>query len=248
MTEEEWKAGPYPLMLLNHIRLKRRIPPTQRKFRLLACSLLWRIQHLLPDERSIQAVRTAESFADGQATVKDMTKASRDANSSLSTIRMEPGRAGLIPAAMAAHELTYVPKPSSHSSRLLFGNRIPNDLRRCGKMASTILHYARMAEMLVSMNNGGKSREDPGPYQCELIRDIFGNPFRPVTLDPSWLTSTVLALANGIYAERAFDRMPILADALQDAGCGNEDILNHCRQPGEHVRGCWVVDLLTGRS
>lgn len=81
-----------------------------------------------------------------------------------------------------------------------------------------------------------------------LIRDIFGNPFHPVTLNASWLASTVLALANGIYTERAFDRMPILADALQDAGCDNEDILNHCRQPGEHVRGCWVVDLLLAKS
>jgi hypothetical protein len=84
--------------------------------------------------------------------------------------------------------------------------------------------------------------------QCNLIRDIFGNPFHPITLDPSWLTSTVQALASGIYEERAFDRMPILADALQDAGCDNEDILNHCRQPGEHCRGCWVVDLLLGKQ
>jgi hypothetical protein len=86
------------------------------------------------------------------------------------------------------------------------------------------------------------------PGTCGLLRDVFGNPFRPVTFDPSWLTSDVLALAEGIYQDRAFDRMPILADALQDAGCGNEDILNHCRQPGEHVRGCWVVDLLTARK
>jgi hypothetical protein len=79
---------------------------------------------------------------------------------------------------------------------------------------------------------------------CQRIRDIFGNPFRPVAVDPSWLTSDVVALATGIYQNRAFDRMPILADALQDAGCDNDDILNHCRQPGEHVRGCWVVDLI----
>jgi hypothetical protein len=84
--------------------------------------------------------------------------------------------------------------------------------------------------------------------QCMLIRDIFGNPFRSIALNPSWLTSTVLALAQGIYAEKAFDRMPILADALQDAGCDNEDILNHCRGPGPHVRGCWVVDLLLGKK
>jgi hypothetical protein len=76
------------------------------------------------------------------------------------------------------------------------------------------------------------------------LRDIFGNPFRPVTLDPACRTSNVLSLAQTIYDERAFDRMPILADALEDGGCTNAEILQHCRQPGEHVRGCWVVDLL----
>jgi hypothetical protein len=81
-----------------------------------------------------------------------------------------------------------------------------------------------------------------------VVRELGGNPFRPVTLNPSWLTSTVLSLANSIYAERAFERMPILADALQDAGCDNEDILNHCRQSGVHIRGCFVVDLLLGKS
>jgi len=81
-----------------------------------------------------------------------------------------------------------------------------------------------------------------------LICDIFGNPFRPVAVDSRWLTETVVTLAEGIHTERAFDRMPILADALEDAGCDNADILTHCRQPGEHVRGCWVVDLLTGRK
>jgi hypothetical protein len=82
-----------------------------------------------------------------------------------------------------------------------------------------------------------------GPSRCAA-----GNPFRPAAADPRWLTTTVLALARGIYAERAFDRLPILADALQDAGCGNEDILTHCRGPGSHVRGCWVVDLVLGKG
>jgi hypothetical protein len=85
--------------------------------------------------------------------------------------------------------------------------------------------------------------------QCDLVRDVLGNPFKPVALDPSWLTSDVVALARGIYADRAFDRMPILADALQDAGCANDDILNHCRDTAQvHARGCWVVDLLLGQS
>jgi hypothetical protein len=81
-----------------------------------------------------------------------------------------------------------------------------------------------------------------------LIRDIFGNPFRPITLNPSWLTSTVIALVTGIYSEKAFDRMPILADALQDAGCDNEEVLNHCRSEGQHCRGCWCVDLVLGKG
>ncbi len=102
------------------------------------------------------------------------------------------------------------------------------------------------ANRAASCLGSGKATEQA--TQAVLLRDIFGNPFRSVAVDPSWLTSTVVALAEGIYQERAFDRMPILADALQDAGCDNDDVLNHCRQPGEHVRGCWVVDLLTGRK
>ena len=83
----------------------------------------------------------------------------------------------------------------------------------------------------------------------DLLREIFGNPFRPVAREPSWLTTDVLAIARGIYDERAFDRMPILADALQDAGCDNEDVLNHCRDAKQlHVRGCWVLDLVLGNG
>jgi len=81
-----------------------------------------------------------------------------------------------------------------------------------------------------------------------LLRDIFGNPFRPVTFAPRWLTSNVVNLASAIYQERAFDRMPILADALVDSGCENETIVAHCLGERPHVRGCWVVDLLLGKE
>jgi hypothetical protein len=83
--------------------------------------------------------------------------------------------------------------------------------------------------------------------QCGFIRDIF-NPFRPVTIDPTWSTLTVKHLAGAIYDDRAFERLPILADALEEAGCTNADILAHCRGPGPHVRGCWVVDLVLGKE
>jgi hypothetical protein len=84
--------------------------------------------------------------------------------------------------------------------------------------------------------------------QCSLIRDISGNPFRPASADPSWLTPTVVSLARQMYESRDFSPMPILADALQDAGCDNPDILDHCRSEAPHVRGCWVVDLLLGKE
>ena len=83
--------------------------------------------------------------------------------------------------------------------------------------------------------------------QAADLRGIFGNPFRRVTLDPAWLHwngSTVRKMAEAIYDDRAFDRLPILADALEEAGCTDHAVLDHCRQPGEHARGCWVIDLL----
>jgi hypothetical protein len=87
------------------------------------------------------------------------------------------------------------------------------------------------------------------PDLAELVRDIFGNPFRPVTFSPSWRTDTAVSLARQMYESREFSAMPILADALQDAGCDNDDILNHCRDAKQvHVRGCWVVDLVLGKA
>jgi hypothetical protein len=117
------------------------------------------------------------------------------------------------------------------------------------------------------------SRKRPYPYPCfvaesmqhaftwlgqgtvaertiiHALHDIFGPlPFRDVPVAPAWLTSDVLEVAKGIYEEKAFDRMPILADALQDAGCDNDEMLNHCRaEKWEHVRGCWVIDLILGK-
>jgi hypothetical protein len=81
-----------------------------------------------------------------------------------------------------------------------------------------------------------------------LVKDIFGNPFRPVAIDQSHLTLTATSLAQSIYAARDFQRMPILADELEAAGCHNQDILDHCRGSGPHVLGCWVLDLILGKE
>jgi hypothetical protein len=82
-----------------------------------------------------------------------------------------------------------------------------------------------------------------------LVRDIFGNPFRPPAFSPSWRTDTAVSLARTMYESREFGAMPILADALQDAGCDSDDILSHCPDTSlTHVRGCWVVDLVLGKQ
>jgi hypothetical protein len=87
-------------------------------------------------------------------------------------------------------------------------------------------------------------------YLCDLIRDLFDNPFRPVPrieqVVLAWNDATVVKLARSIYEERRFSDLPILADALEDSGCTNPDFLDHCRKPGVHARGCWLLNLLLG--
>jgi hypothetical protein len=87
--------------------------------------------------------------------------------------------------------------------------------------------------------------------QTSLLRDIVGNPFRPPVIDPGWLSwqdGAVPRLARALYEERGFDHLPILADALEEAGCTDAEILGHCRGPGSHTRGCWLVDSLLGEK
>ncbi|MDB5310760.1 MAG: hypothetical protein JWO38_4962 [Gemmataceae bacterium] len=110
--------------------------------------------------------------------------------------------------------------------------------------SAPLIAKAAVDAVVVGLGNPDGERR----AQAGLLRDILGDPFQPVTSDPSWLTSTVLALAHDIYAARAFDRLPLLADALQDVGCDHPDILAHCRSEGGHVRGCWVVDLVLGKE
>jgi hypothetical protein len=89
------------------------------------------------------------------------------------------------------------------------------------------------------------------PVQAALLRDIIGNPFRPAALDSAWLTwhgGLVVSMAQRMHDTRDFSDMPVLADALEEAGCQDQDILGHCRSGREHVKGCWLIDLLLGQS
>ena len=125
-------------------------------------------------------------------------------------------------------------RPSCHGAS--YGANIP----------SGAVHAARFAI------DAAASRDDVEVQSNVFaLRDIWGNPFQSVALDASWLAwndGTIRKLAQPIYDHRAFDRLPLLADALEDAGCTDADILGHCRSGGEHVRGCWVIDLLLGKT
>jgi hypothetical protein len=95
------------------------------------------------------------------------------------------------------------------------------------------------------------ARDSPAMNAAALLRELFGNPFQPVTVDPAWLTwdrGTVLCLARTIAEHGDFAVLPVLADALEEAGCASAPLLNHCRGPFDHVRGCWAVDLLLGKE
>jgi hypothetical protein len=95
---------------------------------------------------------------------------------------------------------------------------------------------------------GWGDRQERARQVAGIMRDVVGNPFRPVAVQPGWLTPAVVSLAQEVYDSRDFSALPVLADALEDAGCDSADVLAHCRGPGPHVRGCWVVDLLLGKQ
>jgi hypothetical protein len=113
-------------------------------------------------------------------------------------------------------------------------------------VCSSVLHFR--AKEVCMHARAAACQPTRNAEQAHLVRDIFGNPFRPVAFDPAWRTDTAVAIARTMYDAREFGAMPILADALQDAGCEDEVILAHCREPGLHVRGCWVCDKVLGLS
>jgi hypothetical protein len=111
---------------------------------------------------------------------------------------------------------------------------------------------ARVVAMQIQGGNDQRDATDWGfrfsRIAPEILRCVFRFPFRPVAFDPGWQTVDALGLARGIYKDRDFGRMPLLADALMDAGCDDDQIISHCRTGGLHVRGCWVVDLVLGKQ
>ena len=226
MTEAEWMTCTDTTPMLNFLKGK----ISDRKLRLFACACCRRVGHLLTDERSQNAVELAERYADGEATAEELTTAYYQANVAFNA--NDPTDVSATRASHLASAIAY--------SAVLYG-------AGCTSLATDAVADT-VADISTNAVAYSVAKQGELAAQCNGLLDLIGNPFRSVTIDPSWFTPTVLALANGIYQARAFDRMPILADALENAGCDNDDILAHCRQPIVHVRGCWVVDLILGKE
>ncbi len=220
MTEEEWLECTDPTPMLESLHGK----ASERKMHLFACACCREIWHLLVDLRSRKVIETAEQFVEG--------KVSREVLATAITSAIEAEGNNLFASLdwRAAHAAS-----------------------KAGHCAlTTAREFNRDAWIYAAEETSWQARyanETDGGEHALLLRELCGPlPFRPTILDPRWQTSTVINLAQAIYEERAFERMPILADALMDAGCDNEEIIEHCRGPGPHVKGCWVVDLVLGRE
>jgi hypothetical protein len=227
MTEAEWLAKQQnPETILNFLRGK---GPSDRKLRLFAVACCRRVWNLLTPQQQGQ-VGAAEQFADGRIDKKQL-KDSR----------------GPIPARFPdpAHEATQVgswtaARQGAHHAKIAAGAAAWHARQRQGASETRILARARDEAWAVERK-----------AQSAILRDLSAHLVRPVAVDRRWLTwngGTIPTLAQAIYDDRAFDRLPILADALEEAGCADVDLLAHCRSGGEHARGCWVVDLLLGKE
>jgi hypothetical protein len=205
---------------------------SERQFRLFALACCRRIWHLLPHVAHQQLLEAAERQLDGPAHAMAFRSA---------RIAFEEAREN----ASGFEE--------EHASLVAFD---ANEAVECTVSSANGYEVALAASDWTSRTAADAARDHnilqrEWDAHCRLLQDIFGNPVRPSRLEPSWLTwngGSVRALAQTIYNEQNAEVLPILADALEEAGCDNTDILSHCRSPGPHVRGCWVVDLILGKK
>jgi hypothetical protein len=227
MTETDWLACTDPTPMLAFLRGK----ASDRKLRLFSVACVRRAWESL-EKRSRRMIEMAEQYADGLVAPEAIDE---------TPLREEQAERGHDPSAFGI----MLESGGSCSSAVAAATAVPAEPEEAARQ----MRYSERTCHGVSHEGWADIAANA---QCQLLRDLFGAlPFRPATANRVWLTwndGAIPKLAHAVYDERAFDRLPVLADALEEAGCTDAAILGHCRQPGEHVRGCWVVDLLLGKS
>jgi hypothetical protein len=226
----------------------KRIAATERKVRLFAVACCQRIPAVNSHAILAAVIDTVERFADRLATEEELREANR--------------RAGGIADSAGKSADAY------ESAEGITGNTVREWEIQCagwatywaslpGKLGTEIDRFPGPAADAVGLARAGsdydhdrveKDAKEERAVQADRFRDVFGNPFRPIDFSTSWRTDTAVSLARQMYDSRGFSAMPILADALQDAGCDSHEIIDHCRSPGPHVRGCWVVDGILAKE
>ncbi len=233
MDEKGWLECDIPKVILDHVQGRL----DHRKQRLLACACVRSVWHNLRDERFRALVELSEDFADGRESVELLDQMAKH----------------LFEVATRTNFLLVLVEPpvSAMAAAMSVGNR---NLAMCldGARKNALLSAA---PCIMDPTEHGTSRPDAetqlahSSLVADLFRDIIGNPFHPISLNPDWLAwngGTVGQLAETIYDERRYQDLPVLADALEDAGCDEREILDHLRGPKAHVRGCWALDLARG--
>ncbi|MFQ3592849.1 MAG: hypothetical protein SNJ82_06615 [Gemmataceae bacterium] len=224
MNEEDWLLCREPTPMIRHLLVVMR--HEERKLRLLACAACRQVWNLLSDSRSRRAVEVAELFADGLTTLKELARARGDA--------LLAAGCGERSAAWSAYWAA-----NTKASGPLW-NAFAAAAGASARHAVDAVHSDQAQVWDDSQAQGNRQ-------QADLIREVIGNPFRPaVPLAPwlRWNHGLIPAMARSIYREHAWDQMPILGDALEEAGCTDSLWLDHCRSPINHVRGCWLLDAL----
>jgi len=243
--------------------LRTRATKADRKSRLFLVACTRRVWHLIVDPRSHEAILIAERFADGLAREDDRMNAEGGARHAVADamtaldrfieVRDDgftelPGHNFVVAELSAAEAAVRCVMPSEllYAASSATTIREMNGFVAAGAFDAVYAICSAAAE--ADRDGSAEQMAHTGErlVQAALLRDIFGNPFRPVSFSPEWRTDTAVTFAQQMYESRDFSAMPLLADVLQDAGCDSADVLAHCRGLGPHVRGCWVVDLVLG--
>jgi hypothetical protein len=223
-TERQWLRCNSTIELLSFLRVYGQC--SERKLRLAGCACCRHIWDLLTEPDGRHTVEVVERYADGLATQAEIVDARARAVEAGQRVHAAHNSewCPALSASIAAAEMTVI------ADQVCF---VLSGIKRACLHAARARTSAPRAERVA---------------QARLVRDIFANPFRPMSAAPRLAASGVVAIARTIYEERHFIDMPVLGDALEEAGCTDRDILAHCRRPGDHVRGCWVVDWLLGKK
>jgi hypothetical protein len=254
MNESEWLTSSDPQQMLRYligadaprVQAVEEFPDARgsdRKLRLFACACYYRISHLLQDLAARAAVHVAERFADGAASEAEFAKAETTVRELVTAL--EPRWR----ASQGAERIALRP---THAALALAGIVCWREPQKAAWYAASnaYLEFPYLVNPGVDVHSRERweSELSEKRAQCELLRDMFGNPFRSICFAPEWRTDTAVALARQMYECCDFAAMPTLADALEAAGCRTKQLLGHCHASLSHLRGCWVVDLLLGKE